>query len=203
MRSKFLLSVLLLISLGVAACSDDVGTTTSAAAVTTQAPVTTLAPATTAGQGACAAAGLPVPGPQQGLPEAVTQMRDAIVEAAAECDLQRIAELAADGPGEFIFSGGEILFFVGEEGSPSFEDLVPFIGAMEQDGIDLLAEAVMLLDLPFDFVADPEPWGLVDDPALAPLYVWPAATAETELYLGPRLGITDVGDWVFQYFTDL
>ena len=203
MRFKAALSVLLLISLAVAACSNDVGTTTSAAAATTQAPVTTQAPATTAGQGTCAAAGLSTPGAQQGLPEPVTEMRDAIVAAAMECDLQRIAELASSGPGEFIFAGGEILFFVGEEGSPSFEDVIPFLGAMEEDGIDLLAEAVTLLDLPFGFVADPEPWGLLDDPAMAPLYVWPAAGADTDLHLDAHLGITENGDWVFQYFTDL
>lgn len=203
MRFKPALSVLLLISLAVAACSNDAGTTTSAAAATTQAPVTSQAPATTAGQGACAAAGLSTPGAQQGLPEPVTEMRDAIVAAAMECDLQRIAELASSGPGEFIFAGGEILFFVGEEGSPSFEDVIPFLGAMEEDGIDLLAEAVTLLDLPFGFVADPEPWGLLDDPAMAPLYVWPAAAADTDLHLDAHLGITENGDWVFQYFTDL
>ena len=203
MRFKAALSVLLLISLAVAACSNDVGTTTSAAAATTQAPVTTQAPATTAGQGTCAAARLSTPGAQQGLPEPVTEMRDAIVAAAMECDRQRIAELASSGPGEFIFAGGEILFFVGEEGSPSFEDVIPFLGSMDEDGIDLLAEAVTLLDLPFGFVADPEPWGLLDDPAMAPLYVWPAAGADTDLHLDAYLGITENGDWVFQYFTDL
>ena len=170
---------------------------------TTQAPVTTQAAATTAGQGVCAAAGLSTPGAQQGLPELVTEMRDAIVAAAMECDLQRITELASSGPGEFIFAGGEILFFVGEEGSPSFEDVIPFLGAMDEDGIDLLAEAVTLLDLPFGFVADPEPWGLLDDPAMAPLYVWPAAAADADLHLDAHLGITENGDWVFQYFTDL
>ena len=88
-----------------------------------------------------------------------------------------------------------------------------------------------LLGLPYGLVEDPEPWGLLDDPALAPLYVWPAAAAhpswsqvsdserdairvllgdsalqlfdEQDMYLGPQLGITDVGDWVFQRFGDL
>jgi len=78
MRFKPALSVLLLISLAVAACSNDVGTTTSAAAATTQAPVTTQAPATTAGEGACAAAGISTPGAQQGLPEPVTVDPDTV-----------------------------------------------------------------------------------------------------------------------------
>ena len=163
---------------------------------------------------------------QDGLPGAVAEMRDAIAKAASGCDLQRLAELAREGPGEFIFSGDEILFFVGP-----LEDTVEFLSALEDDGVDLIAEAVTLLGLPFAFVENPEPWGLLDDPALAPLYVWPAAAAhqswsqvtdaereairpllgdaalqtfaDLDLYLGPRIGITESGDWVFQNFGDV
>ena len=206
-----------------AACSDDSATTATATAVTAGAPATTQVPVTSQALttapdlGSCSAAGMPALDAQQGLPEAVAGLRRAIVEAATECDLERFAELAREGPGEFIFSGGEILFFVGP-----LKEAADFLNALEDDGVAVLADAVALLGLPYGLVEDPEPWGL---------YVWPAAAAhpswsqvsdserdtirvllgdsalqlfdEQDMYLGPQLGITDVGDWVFQRFGDL
>ncbi len=232
MRSRLFLSGLLLMVLAAAACSDDAATTATTPTVTvgspaiTQIPVTSQALTTIPDLGSCSAAGMPALGAQQGLPEAVAGLRDAIAESATECDLERFAELAREGPGEFIFSGGEILFFVGP-----LNEAADFLNELEADGIGVLADAVALLGLPFGFVEDPEPWGVLDDPALAPLYVWPAAAAhpswsqvsdsereairpllgdsalqlfaEQDMYLGPQLGITDIGDWVFQRLGDL
>ncbi len=233
MRSKTVLSRLLLIALVAAGCSDDTGPTTTAAAATTQTPAPTQAPTAatqappnTPAPALCPAAGMPIPGAQEGLPDTVGGMRNDIVGAASECDLERFAELAREGPGEFVFSGGEILFFVGPP-----DEAARFLSGLADDGTDVLADAVGLLDLPFGFIEDPEPWALLDDPALAPLYVWPAAAAysswtqvpdpareairallggaalqffaEQDMYLGPRLGITEAGDWVFQHFGDL
>jgi hypothetical protein len=221
---------LMVLAVIAAACDNDGATTTTAAPASTGAPDTVAttsssAPTSSMPIPVCSAAGMAGLGVQEGLPDPVAATRSAIADAAVVCDFEGLVELARDGPGEFIFAGGEILVFVGPA-----DDATALLRGLEEDGVPVTADAVAMLGVPYGFIADPEPWGLLDDPALAPIYVWPAAAihdswsqvpevdreairpllgdaalqffGDLGFYTGPRLGITETGDWVFHYFGD-
>ena len=190
--TRTLVGVLVVVALLVGACGDGGSDDT-----------TVLQPSTTTevggtGAAGCSAAGMPAEvSALPGLPQVVGQMRASIVTAATNCDYPHLIGLAREGPGEFIFSGDETLFFVGPA-----DEAITFLRGFEDDGDDLLAGVVELLDGPFGYIEDPEPWGLLDDPAIGPLYVWPATSADPESLVGRRTGITATGDWVFYHFSD-
>ena len=106
-QSRLILT-LAAISLLVAACGADAdaGTTTTAAPSTTTAPTTTTTPDV-----ACSAAraNLDRPGAVSGVPQAVADMREAIVTAALACDIDELARLALAGDRPFTasFGGGD------------------------------------------------------------------------------------------------
>ncbi len=108
---------------------------------TPQALARSQAPTTSPSRGLCSAAEMAALGAQEGLADAVAELRNAIVGAATGCDLERFAELPREGLGEFILGGGEMLFFVGP-----LDEAAEFLSALEDDGVGVLAEAVVLLD---------------------------------------------------------
>jgi hypothetical protein len=149
--------------------------------------------------GACSAAGMEMPAPQPGLPEAVAATRDQLAAAAIACDYPAMRALTAD---EFntSFGGG------------GFNNLVKWEGTGEEP----LRLLVQLLDTPFG-VQEPE--------GMEAIYAWPAAfTYDTweevpqeqkdqlaeiyspeemdlletyDLYALWRVGITESGQWRF------
>ena len=145
----------------------------------------------------------PTPTRQSELPQAVSNMRMAIIEAARACDYDKLAELALAGDGAFTYS-------FGGGGRPA-----AFWREAEAAGEAPLRLLVELLDGPS---ATREVGGTTQ-------YLWPAAyaferwqdvpvSAREDLrrmygdedlrrfeqfgsYVGHRVGITESGDWIF------
>lgn len=138
------------------------------------------------------------------LPEPVAEMRRAIIEAAIDCNYERLADLALAGRGEFSYSFGG-----GGDPAGHWREA-------EDRGEPVMAFLVAVLDLSWaqtetQFEAD----------VFTTIYVWPAVVADNpsdadweevgELYteeeiaamkefggyIGYRVGTTSVGDWVF------
>lgn len=148
----------------------------------------------------CSAAGMSAPGDQEGLPEVVAEMREAIVAAAVVCDFATLRELA--GPDLVTsFGGGD------------FSHLVELEESAEEAPLQLL---VQLFGLPY---------ASEDYEDLPTHYYWPSAFVydtweeippadlealrtiytDEELdeiaafgsYAGWRIGITEDGQWRF------
>lgn len=145
----------------------------------------------------------PAPTRQAGLPQAVSRMRMAIIDAARACNYDKLAELALSGSGTFTYS-------FGGGGRPA-----AFWREAEAAGQAPLRLLVELLDGP---PAPREVQGSTQ-------YLWPAAyvferwedvpaSAQEDLrrmygdddlrrfaqfgsYAGHRVGITESGDWIF------
>ena len=145
----------------------------------------------------------PAPTRQSELPQAVSNMRIAIIDAARACDYDKLAELALAGDGPFTYS-------FGGEGRPAL-----FWREAEAAGQAPLRLLVELLD---GAAATREVGGSTQ-------YLWPAAyaferwqdvpaSAQEDLrriygdddlrrfaqfgsYAGHRVGITESGDWIF------
>ena len=145
----------------------------------------------------------PAPTRQSELPQAVSDMRMAIIDAARACDYDKLAQLALSGDGTFTYS-------FGGEGRPA-----AFWRDAEAAGQAPLRLLVELLDGP---AATREVEGSTQ-------YLWPAAYvferwedvptsvredlrrmyddddlrrfAQFGSYAGHRVGITDSGDWIF------
>ncbi len=158
-------------------------------------------PAEPGAEGACSAEGHPVPPePQEQLPLQVAETRAAIVEAAAACDEQRLAELAGD---EFTYSFG------------GGDDFAGFLRRGEDRPPRPLRYLVELLDRPYGTVEVQgqtqyvwpsafayDDWDEVpeaDREALEPLYDEDdfARFARFGGYTGYRIGISADGDWLF------
>jgi len=147
----------------------------------------------------CSAAGAPVPGTQDGLPAAVSALRDQIAAAAVGCDMVALESLA----------GPDLVTSFGGGGPERFAEA-------ESSGEPLLDILVGILDTPYAH----QTFGDGSE-----LYVWPSAFAyqtwqeippadleallgvytQAELdqlsgfesYAGWRVGITPDGDWQF------
>ena len=195
-----------------AACGDggsDAGRGGDPAGVTTtSAPsTTTSAPTTTAGGAAmCSAGEAGKPGSQEGLPDAVADMRTKIIAAALVCDYSTLEELALAGDSTFTFSFGG-----GTSPAAHWRELEEAPG-----GPDPMRYLVGLLN---------RPYRLQDIPDGEDQYVWPSAFAydsweevpeadkealkplyteddfegfeQFGSYAGYRVGITADGDWRF------
>lgn len=140
---------------------------------------------------------------QDGLPGVVAEMRRDIAAAAAECDYDRLEELATEGTGNFTFSFG------------ASGDASEYWRAAEAEGDMPLAFLAGMLDRPYaerDAGGDRQftwpsafgydDWGEVpqeDREALRPLYGDEAfeSFADFGSYAGYRVGVTAAGDWVF------
>lgn len=151
----------------------------------------------------CSADRSPGPVSQSDLPEAVSTMRMAIIDAARACDYEKLAALALAGDSSFTYS-------FGGDGSPA-----AFWRQAEAAGQAPLRTLVELLDGP----------PATRDTAGTTQYLWPVAyaferwddvppSARQELrriygdddlrrfqqfgsYVGHRVGITESGDWIF------
>lgn len=164
---------------------------------------TTLPPTTvgTDPEGSCSATGTDLPDEAGGLPAAVSDTRNAIIAAAAECDMSRLRELAGANFSTSFGGGG-------------FENL----DLWEDRGEGQLGTLLLLFDMSY---------GEIPDEELGTIYVWPAAHAyetwdaipdedieelipvhgEGDLdqfatfgsYGGWRTGIDEDGNWL--YFT--
>lgn len=133
------------------------------------------------------------------LPKAVAATRSAIAEGAIACDFEGLAQLAlADG--NFVWS-------FGSDASPSVADLAAEWRRAEQQGDDIMATLVQLLDLRHarrgrDFVW-PSAFGTApnetDWAQLEAVYDAEeiAAFSEFGAYIGWRTGIGKDGDWNF------
>jgi hypothetical protein len=205
------------LSLVLGACGGSSGSVTTLGAVSTTNPPTTSPPTTSptttaasptssAATIGCGAAGLPASPTDQDLPAAVAEVRDAIVEAATSCDIDRLAGLTST---DFTYS-------FGEGGDPA-----GFWSRLEGESatagvVSPLSILVRVLDIPY---------GTVDAGDGTTVYVWPSAYAyatwgETPQsdreallgvygaqdlvdferfggYVGYRVGITDSGEWIY------
>lgn len=164
-------------------------------------PATTW-PATTLGtepEASCSAAGVDIPGEAGGLPPAVADTRNAIIAAAAGCDMSRLREIAGEDFATSFGNGG-----------------VDNLDRWENEGQGRLGTLLLLLDMSY---------GEIQDDELGTIYVWPAAhtyeswdaipnEAIEELYpvhgeedwdqfamfgsyAGWRTGIDQNGDWLY------
>lgn len=141
---------------------------------------------------------VPLPGPIEGLPAAVAGKRDAIMAAAASCDMEALESLAAD-PFTTSYGGG------GSENLAIWND----------KGLEPTATLLHLLDMRYATVAGEN----------GDIYVWPAALtyeswdevteeeldelarihsegeldlfAQSGAYLGWRVGIDANGNWLY------
>lgn len=167
--------------------------------VSAMSALTTTVPSTPAGS--CSAAGLDPAAVPQDLPEPVAAMRRAIVEAATDCDIARLADLGADV--RYSFGGGN--------------DPTGFWREIEAAGPEPLPLETMvkLLALPFGTVQAGEityyvwprafaydSWDSVpaeDRQALAVLYDESdqQGFAQFGAYIGYRIGITEDGSWAY------
>jgi hypothetical protein len=185
------LAALFVVVLAVAACAD-----------TAPEPDPEPAPATAPGPDAPSvpdATPEPAPDPLESLPTEVLATREALLAAARSGDLDALGALI---PTETMFTsnyGGEA-------------DHLAFYRGLEED---VLAEVVLLLDGPFDYVGDIQvgevfvwpdlharvPFAVGDDERASLVERYGAdAIAEWEAagtYLGWRIGITATGDWLF------
>jgi hypothetical protein len=155
-----------------------------------------------AGAAACSAAGLqPDLSATEGLPDAVTRTRRAIMEAAVACDYERLVAIARGGGMAFTYASGDTI------------PAAAYWRALEARGDRPMAMLVGTLERPYTVVEDPVP--------PSPVYVWPSASGnvatgfdlmaleglysdveiasfiERGVYLGWRVGITVDGGWWF------
>jgi hypothetical protein len=173
--------------------------TVPAPTTTVPAP-TTIAPTTVPTSGECSASGMDVPADQPGLPDQVTDVRRAIIEAAIACDYETMESLA--GP-NFTTSFGD----TGFEKIPEWEEsgLYPATKLM-----------VQLFDTPYafeDYEGQPrhfywpsafvyDSWDEIpaeDMEALRSIYTEEELemSAEFGSYALWRIGITETGEWRF------
>lgn len=149
----------------------------------------------------CSAAGLGIGVGEQDLPPAVATMREAIVEAATNCDYERLAEL-----------GGDLRYSFGAGDDPA-----GFWREIEASGPNPppLRSMVELLALPFGTVEAGDityyvwprafaydSWGSVPEEDRRALTVLYDASdqdgfAQFGAYIGWRVGITADGDWAY------
>lgn len=165
-------------------------------------------PTAVPGSGGCSASdAASEPAAQPELPERVSEMRLAVHEAAVQCDLEELAELALAGSRDFTYSFGE-----GDDPASHWQ-------RREGEGDEPLLTLSRVLDLPHatietQFEAD----------RYETVHVWPSAFADDATdadwdavvdaglvtaaeaqrmreefggYLGHRVGITSDGEWVF------
>lgn len=165
-------------------------------------PTTTTIPSTstTSLVETCSATGVELPVPAEGLPPAVADTRDALIEAASSCSLAQLVDIAGD---DLRTSFGD---------DAGVQNLVMW----EDDGNGELDTLLKLLDMSYAVME------LEGQPSI---YVWPAAFAhdfwndipadqleellalytEAELeemaffgsYAGWRIGIDEDGRWLF------
>lgn len=168
-------------------------TTQLATPTTTTVPVTTTAPEVT-----CSATGVELPGPSEGLPPAVADTRQAIIEAAGRCSFTELEAIA-----------GELNTSFGGGGAENLE-------AWENEDHGELGTLLKVLDMSH---------AVIETENSGRIFVWPAAFAhdlweeipEDQLdelrslytpeeleelsvigaYAGWRVGISENGDWMF------
>jgi len=151
---------------------------------------------------ACSAAGLsPNLSATEGLPDAVTRTRRAIMEAAVACDVERLVGIAREGGLSFTYASGDTI--------PPAD----YWRAREARGERPLAMLVGTLERPYTVEEDPIP--------PSPVYIWPSAFANVAtgfdlmaleglytdqeiasfidrgVFSGWRVGITVDGGWWF------
>ena len=142
---------------------------------------------TTQQEEACSATGLAVDTTGgEGLPQAVADVRLAIIEAALACDYDRLAELARAGRPTFTYSFGDTSD-TSAQTPPVVWDAAAYWLEAEAFGEPVLATLVQVLGLSYAQIETQ-----FDSGVFTPVYEWPA-----DANLGDRVGITDDGDWVY------
>jgi hypothetical protein len=202
-RIVLLVSLAMAALLPLAACDDDGGgddaPATSEATATVDTVVTT---ATGVPGGACSAAPLPATASvQSGLPPAVMEMRQAIIEEAVACNYDQLQTLALEGSPTFNYSFGE----PSEGGAPG-----EFWEGAEGQGEDIMATLVDILNMPYAQDGGTFVWPFASTLDFAALTPDQRAMLEQNFtreeidgwvqaggYLGYRAGITQAGDWIF------
>ena len=176
-----LLALVTAVALLGAACVDSVGGTTT----TTTVAVTTTT--TTQQEEACSATGLAADATGgEGLPQAVADVRLAIIEAALACDYDGLAELARAGGPTFTYAFSETSD-TSAQTPPNVWDAAAYWREEEAFGLSTLASLVQILGLPYSQIETQFEAGV-----FVPIYEWPADADS-----GGPLGITDDGDWVY------
>jgi hypothetical protein len=154
------------------------------------------APSTTLGQ--CSAAGMQVPGAQDGLPSEVADMRTAIIDAAISCDMTALHAIAGDLLTSF--GGGDYSSLQEWEaaGEGSLRVLVQLLGT--RNAVQEIEGQPDIYVWPAAFVYDT--WEEIPTEDLDELTAI-FGQEEMELiagfgsYAGWRVGITEDGDWRF------
>ena len=205
---------MVVLSLVLAGCTSEgqdaatTGPTTSSIAATTSQPSTVTTG--TIPEPSCSSDGVPQPSRATGLPQPVSATREAIIAAAATCDLTGLESLAGE---DFVtsFAGG------GAENLRRWEEEDVDEGLFAgQPGRGPLGTLLLLLDMPF---------GTIEDGGTGDIYAWPAAftyeswedippehlnelkaiyteedlalLAEYGSYIGWRTGIDEDGEWLY------
>jgi hypothetical protein len=173
------------------------GGTNSASSTPVQ-TVTTIVTTTNAPESSCSSANTPLPAAAEGLPSAVANTRDAVIAAAAACDLDALVSLAGE-PFATSYGGG------GAENLRSWEE----------QGKGELGTMLRLLDMTYGTTETDQ----------GAIYVWPAAAtydtwedipdeqlaelgtlysheeleqiSEYGSYIGWRTGIDQDGNWMY------
>jgi hypothetical protein len=151
----------------------------------------------------CSAARIDAPREPSGLPVAVAMMRKEVIKAAIRCEYDVLERLALNGSPTFSYSFGEAS--EGPDARPG-----AYWEAEEKRDEPALGTIVRLFGLPFAVTNGDET-----------IYAWPSAAGDApseddwkaverefgretaegwrgpEGYLGPRIGITARGDWIF------
>jgi hypothetical protein len=204
-RIALLTAVALTTTLAFAVACDDDGGGGAEPPTTAEATVTSIAgepTATGVPGGGCSAAPLSeTPVEQAGLPAAVVEMRQAIIEEAVTCNFDQLQSLALEGSATFNYSFGEPT----EGGTPG-----AFWEGAEGQGEDVLAMLVELLNMPFTRQDGAYVWPFAQsldfsklspgDRAMLEQFFTPEDVdgwEEAGGYLGYRVGITQAGDWTF------
>lgn len=157
--------------------------------------------------GSCSAAALEAEvAEQEGLPGAVAQTRRELVEAAVECDFDRLGELAAAGDDgfSFTFGGSEdpVAYWRMQESEATGSDPMRFLaGMLKRSYATVQVDGVTFYVWPSAFGHDG--WDEIPEAALEelkPLYNEPefAQFERFGNYTGYRVGIEASGEW--RYF---
>lgn len=147
----------------------------------------------------CSVTGVELPGPANGVPAAVSEMREELIAAASICDLDRLTELAAPGfTTSFGGGGAEDLIHWEEDGGGRLEVLLAIL-AMSH-GVVETGEGQTIYVWPAAFAYDD--WDAIPAELLTELEeIYTTAEladlSQLGVYGGWRTGIDDAGNWLF------
>lgn len=164
-------------------------------------PTSTISddPVTTVSPGSCSASGVDLPEAVEGLPQAVSDTRSAIVAAASSCRLDDLEAVASEGLNTSFGGGGFANLRNWEsDGSGQLGTLLRVLDASHSvvEGGD--REDLYVWPAAFSY----ETWDEIPDPLVEELLSFHSQGEIDQManfgsYAGWRVGITETGEWLF------